>query len=187
MAIGVVSGVIESGHAGLRVRLDTFRHESPRHTVVMAAIAAPIFVFLAFVIAQTALTFIAERVMDAAVTATVRQIQTDPVRAAQHTPAEIRSTFCCHLPVFMDCGSQRLQIDIRSYDSIAGIDPGRPPNGTGPNNTEALYDFGGRGDFIVIRAYYRWNSWPIYRRLFSRRSPSPASYLSAFAVFKKDG
>jgi Flp pilus assembly protein TadG len=185
VAIDVVSGVFEGSHAGPRVRLDDFRHKSPRDTVVMVTIAAPVFVLLAFVIAQTTLTFIAERVMEAAVTATVRQIQTDPIRAAQLTQAEVRGAFCGRLPIFMDCGSQRLRLDIRSYGSIAGINPGRPPNGTEPNNAETPYNLGNLGDFVFIRAYYRWNRWPIYRLLFSRQSPSPASYVSAFAVFKK--
>lgn len=187
MTIGIVSGAFESSQAGLRAGLDSLRHESPRHTITVVAIAAPVFAFLAFVIAQTALTFFAERTMDAAMAATVRQVQSDPLDAVRLTPARIRSIFCGHLPVFMDCSGERLHLDIRSYGSIAEIDPGRPPKESEPEHTETLYDLGGPDDFVVIRAYHRWSGQPIYRRLFSRQSPSPASYLSAFAVFKKDG
>jgi hypothetical protein len=48
-------------------------------------------------------------------------------------------------------------------------------------------DLGGPDDFVVVRAYYRWSGQPIYRRLFSRQSSLPASYLSSFAVFKNHG
>ncbi len=185
MTIGIVSNAFGSGQAGLRVRSGAFAHQSPHATIVIVAIAAPIFVFLAFVIAQTALTFIAERVMDTAVAASARQVQSDRAGAAQLTAADIRGAFCARLPVFMNCSGKRLHLDIRSYGSIAEIGPGRPPNGTEPENVKAHYDLGTLGDFVVIRAYYRWNSRPIYRWLFSHRSPAPASYLRAFAVFKK--
>ena len=171
----------------LRAQSGALRHDSRHGTIVVVAVAVPIFAFLAFVIAQTALTFIAERVINDAVAATVRQVQTDPNRAAQATPAQFRSSFCGHLPVFMDCSGARLHLDIHSYGSIAEIDPGRPPTESQIENAETHYDFGGPEDFVVIRAYYRWSARPIYRRLFSRQSSLPVSYLSAFAVFKKDG
>ena len=189
MTISIVSSAFESSDEGLRAKFGAFRHESPHGAIIAIAIAVPIFAFLAFVIARTTLTFIAEQNMNAAVAATARQIQSDPDGVAQFTPSQIRGRFCGHLPVFMDCSGARLHLDIRSFASIAEIDPGQPPKRTGRENAETLYNLdspGGPDNFVVVRAYYRWSGQPIYQRLFSRHSSSPTSYLSAFAVFKKD-
>jgi hypothetical protein len=138
VTISVVSSVFESSHGGPRVKFGAFRRESPHGTILAVAIALPIFAFLAFVIARTALTFIAERDMNTAVAATARQIQSNPVGAAQLTPSQIRSGSCRHLPVFMDCSGARLHLDIRSYASIAELNPGRPPNGSERENAQTL-------------------------------------------------
>ncbi len=187
MTSGVVWNAFENSQVGPRLRPGVFRHPSLPHAIAVLAIAAPIFAFLAFVIAQTALTFLAERVMDSALAATARQIETASGNAKGLTPAGIRSGFCSRLAIFMSCSNERLHLDIRSYGSIAEIDPGRLPKKDEADNGETHFDPGGPDDFVVIRASYRWSGQPIYRRLFARQSPAPASYLSAFAVFKKNG
>jgi len=187
VTISIVSDSLESSREGLRAGPGALRHELWHGTLVAIAVAVPVFAFLAFIIAQTALTFIAERAINGAVAATVLQVQTDPDRAAQFTPAQIRGGFCGHLPVFMDCSDMRLHLDIHSYGAIAAIDSGRLRKESETESAEAHYDFGGPEDIVVIRANYRWSTPSIYRQLFSHQPSTPVSHVSAFAFFRKEG
>ena len=67
------------------------------------AIIAPIFFFLMFVIAETALVFIAEQVMDNAVFETARLIRTGRVQAAAMCKADFTTQVCDRMSVFVNC------------------------------------------------------------------------------------
>ncbi len=60
------------------------RRDERGSAAIEFAIIAPVFFFLMFVIAETALIFIAEQVMDNAVFETARLIRTGQVQDSQH-------------------------------------------------------------------------------------------------------
>ena len=95
-------------------------------TAVEFAIVSPIFFFLLFVIAETALVFIAEQVMDNAVFETARMIRTgqaqtgtwntDPdATPAAMTPAEFEAAVCARMSVFVDCASSTFYLHVKSF------------------------------------------------------------------------
>src|SRR5262245_2813343 len=79
------------------------------------AIIAPIFFFLMFVIAETALIFIAEQVMDNAVFESARLIRTGQVQTANMSQTDFRNNVCNRMSVFINCNSSNFYMDVKKY------------------------------------------------------------------------
>jgi Flp pilus assembly protein TadG len=67
------------------------------------AIIAPVFFFLMFVIAETALVFVAEQVMDNAVFETARLIRTGQAQNADMSSDDFKNEVCARVEIFVDC------------------------------------------------------------------------------------
>ena len=85
-----------------------WRRDERGSAAIEFAIIAPIFFFLMFVIAETALVFIAEQVMDNAVFETARLIRTGQVQTADMSKADFRTKVCNRVSVFINCSGSQL-------------------------------------------------------------------------------
>src|SRR5262245_33153940 len=89
----------------LRLLPKRWRRDERGSAAVEFAIIAPVFFFLMFVIAETALVFIAEQVLDNAVFETARLIRTGQVQQAGMSKADFKAQVCARASIFIDCNS----------------------------------------------------------------------------------
>lgn len=120
------------------------------------AIIAPIFFFLMFVIAETALIFIAEQVIDNAVFETARLVRTGQVQSAGMTKDEFEDEVCGNMSVFIDCDSSNFYLDVRSYDSFSDMEMTVPVDEDNEFIAVEDFEFGEENEIVVMRVYYQW-------------------------------
>ena len=161
------------------------------------ALVSPFFFFLMFVIAETAMIFIAEQVMDNALLETARLIRTGQAQqgtwpnpdadADPHpmTEAEFRNAVCGSMSVFIDCAGSDFFLDMKSYDSFAEMDTSTPLEDDSTFSDPGSFEFGGPGDIVIVRAYYQWPTNPIFgsMSLASRSLGNGKHLIGSFAAF----
>lgn len=165
-------------------------------TAVEFAIVSPIFFFLLFVIAETALVFIAEQVMDNAVFETARMIRTgqaqtgtwntDPdATPAAMTPTQFEDAVCARMSVFVDCASENFYLDVKSYGTFAAVDTSQPVNEDeeATFKTPGAFDFGEPNEIVVVRAYYQWPTNNIFGGLSLADMANGKRLIGSFAAF----
>ncbi len=167
-------------------------------TAVEFAIISPIFFFLLFVIAETALVFIAEQVMDNAVFETARMIRTGQAQTGTWntdpdapqtamTPAEFEAAVCARMSVFVDCDSSDFYLQVKSYPTFADVDTSRPIDDDEEGTFEApgAFQFGLPNEIVVVRAYYQWPTNKIFGNLSLQDTdlPNGKRLIGSFAAF----
>ena len=167
-------------------------------TAIEFAVIAPIFFFLMFVIAETALIFIAEQVMDNAVYEAARLVRTgqaqkgtwpnpDPdAEPAPMTAADFREQVCGRMRVFIDCDSPDFYLDVKSYDNFAAMVITKPVEDDETFQDEGAYDFGDAADIVVVRAYYQWPTNKIYGSLSMKNMNNGKRLIGSFAAFRNE-
>lgn len=164
-------------------------------TAVEFAIISPIFFFLMFVIAETALVFIAEQVMDNAVFETTRMIRTGQVQTgtwntdpeatpAPMTPAQFKTAVCAKMSVFIDCNSPNFYLDVKSYGTFGAVNTSQPLEDDGTTfKAPGAFQFGQPNDIVVVRAYYQWPTSPIFGNLTLKNMANGKRLIGSFAAF----
>ena len=166
-------------------------------TAVEFAIVSPIFFFLLFVIAQTALVFIAEQVMDNAVFETARMIRTgqaqtgtwntDPdATPAAMTAAEFEAAVCARMSVFVDCAGSSFYLQVKSfstYNDMVVATRESPTDEEGEFEEPGAFDFGEPNEIVVVRAYYQWPTSEIFWGLSLQDSANGKRTIGSFAAF----
>ncbi len=150
-----------------------------------------------FVIAETAMIFIAEQVMSNALSETARLIRTGQAQqgtwpnpdpdADPHpmTEAEFRDAVCSSMSIFIDCTGSDFFLDMKSYDSFAEMDTTTPVNDDSTFSDPGAFEFGGPGDIVIVRAYYQWPTNPIFgsMSLASQSLGNGKHLIGSFAAF----
>lgn len=151
------------------------------------AIIAPIFFFLMFVIAQTALVFIAEQVMDNAVFETARLIRTGQVQNGGMSQADFQTQVCNRMSVFVNCSSGSFYLDVKSYDTFADMVLDKPVDDDGNFDDPGTFQFGSANSIVVVRAYYQWPTPTIWGSL-SLATPglNGKRLIGSFAAFRNE-
>jgi Flp pilus assembly protein TadG len=159
---------------------------------------APIFFFLMFVIAETAVLFVAEQVMDNAVFESARLIRTGQAQKgtwpnpntdaapAPMTKADFKADVCARLAVFIDCDSPNFYLDVKSYPNFSAMALGRPVKDDETFEDEGAYAFGGSGDIVVVRAYYQWPATKILGDLSLKNMDNGKRLIGSFAAFRNE-
>ena len=150
------------------------------------AVVAPAFFFLVFVIAETALVFIAEQVMDNAVFETARLIRTGQIQLAATSDAEFRKQVCDRVSMFIDCKSSNFYLDVRSFPGFADMDVSQPLNADETFKSETAYDFGKPSQVVVLRAYYQWPTNRIFGALSLNNLANGKRLIGSFAAFRNE-
>jgi Flp pilus assembly protein TadG len=170
-------------------RLARFQHDQSGAAAIEFAVVAPLFFFLMFVIAETALIFIAEQVMDNAVFESARLVRTGQVQKASMSEADFKADVCGRMAVFVNCNSSDFFLEVKSYAKFSDM-PGKdnkPINADGSFQNASAYQFGGEGAIVVLRAYYQWPTSKISGGL-SLASPglNGKRLIGSFAAFRNE-
>jgi hypothetical protein len=136
-----------------------------------------------FVIAETALVFIAEQVMDNAVFETARLIRTGQVQLAGWSDGEFRDEVCDRMSVFVDCDSGDFYLDVRSFPSFGAVEIDEPLNDDDTFESESAYEFGQPNDVVIVRAYYQWPTNRIFGSLSLQNLGNGKRLIGSFAAF----
>jgi hypothetical protein len=165
-----------------RRRID--RHQGGA-TAVEFAMVAPVFLLLVFVIAELALVFLAEEMLERATKESARLVRTGQVHANGVDKEEFEKLFCGNL-VFLSCSEGRFHLDVRSYDSFAAMDIAPPVTQSGGFRESGDPEFGEANDIVVVRAYYQWPTSPIIGELTLANLENGRRLISAFAAFRNE-
>jgi Flp pilus assembly protein TadG len=169
------------------LRSARFRRNERGSAAVEFAIIAPLFFFLMFVIAETALVFIAEQVMDNAVFETARLIRTGQVQNGGWSDEDFREEVCGRMSVFVDCESgTNFFIEVKSYDNFEDIDTAAPIDDEEEFEEPVAFEFGEAGSIVVVRVYYQWPTNPIFGALSLQNMENGKRLIGSFAAFRNE-
>jgi Flp pilus assembly protein TadG len=174
------------GSRRLRYALLRLQRDRDGSAAVEFAIIAPIFFFLMFVIAQTALIFIAEQVMDNAVFETARLIRTGQVQTGSMSQSDFKTAMCAKMSVFINCSSSSFYLDVKKYANFSDMQTGNPLNSDQTFTSEGTYDFGGPSDIVVVRAYYQWPTDKIFGSMSLQNMSNGKRLIGSFAAFRNE-
>jgi Flp pilus assembly protein TadG len=172
---------------GRVLRQPEWRGDERGSAAVEFAAIAPVFFFLMFVIAQTALVFIAEQVMDNAVFETARLIRTG--QAAGMSKDSFTTEVCSRMSVFVNCNNSGFYLDVKSFATFASMTTSNPTMDAGGNFTDTpSYITGNANDIVMVRVYYQY---PIIRIPFTPFSMTTAGLngkrlIGSFAAFRNE-
>lgn len=182
-----------------RLSAARLRRDESGSLAVEFAIIAPIFFFLMFVIAETALVFIAEQVMDNAIFETARLIRTGQVQNSGLTKEEFKTEVCNRMSIFVDCDTSDFYLDVSSYASFEDMNDGEgtemtmvPVDEEGEFTTAGDFDFGEESEIVVMRAYYKWQTRNIISpildgpRSLETEGMSGKRLIGSFAAFRNE-
>lgn len=162
------------------------RRSEDGSAAVEFALIAPAFFFLMFVIAETALVFVAEQVMDNAIFETARLVRTGQVQKGGISQANFRTAVCNRMSVFIDCNSGNFYLDVRSYSDFASMQLGPPVDEDEEYLDEGTYQFGNENDIVVVRAYYQWPTNRIFGGLSLQNLDNGKRLIGSFAAFRNE-
>ena len=150
------------------------------------AVVAPLFFFLMFVIAETALVFIAEQVMDNAVFESARLVRTGQAQKAKMSDAQFKGDVCGRMAVFVNCASSDFYLDVKAYADFSDMEMSKPLKPDETFQAEGAYDLGEEGDIVVVRAYYQWPTNKIFGSLSLANLSNGKRMIGSFAAFRNE-
>jgi Flp pilus assembly protein TadG len=163
-----------------------FRRDENGSVAVEFALISPAFFFLVFVIIETGLMFVAEEVLDNSVADVARMVRVGQVQSDGLTKEQFKYLVCKDAEVFLDCQSSDFFVDIKTYGQFADAGLGTPVDGDGEFVDEGDYNFGGPNDVVVLRAYYKWKTNPIFGDLTLSNIAGSKRLLGSFATFRNE-
>ncbi len=150
------------------------------------AIIAPVFFFLMFVIAETALVFIAEQVMDNAVFETSRLIRTGQVQIAGMSQEDFKDEVCDRVTVFVNCNSADFFLDVDSYPTFDSMVMDQPIDDDEDFEDPGTFAFGNANEIVVVRAYYQWPTNAVFGSLSLKNLNNGKRLIGSFAAFRNE-
>jgi Flp pilus assembly protein TadG len=169
-----------------RRRCRRWRRNERGSAAIEFAIIAPVFFFLMFVIAETALVFIAEQVLDNAVFETARLIRTGQVQEAAMTKQDFEDEVCARVSVFIDCTGANFYLDVKSYATFGDMEVGNPIDDEENFTDEGTFAFGDANDIVVVRAYYQWPTNTIFGGLSLKNLSNGKRLIGSFSAFRNE-
>ena len=163
---------------------NAFRRDTRGGTAVEFAIVAPLFLFLIFVIFQSALILFAGLVMDNAVEDVARLVRTGQIHASADKDAAFRKAACDHVRLMIDCDDGDFYIVAEVYNDFRSVDLSALQEAS--LTTPMTSDFGGPNDIVVIRAYEKWSTSPVYGALSFQNTSDGKRLLSSFKAFRNE-
>jgi len=139
-----------------------------------------------FVIAETALVFIAEQVMDNAVFETARLIRTGQVQNASMTEAQFKTQVCDRVAVFINCNSSNFYLDVKSYATFGDMQTGNPLDASNNFTDPGTFAFGTANSIVVVRVYYQWPTNKIFGSLSLKNLANGKRLIGSFAAFRNE-
>jgi Flp pilus assembly protein TadG len=163
-----------------------WRRDERGSAAIEFAVIAPVFFFLMFVIAETALVFIAEQVMDNAVFETARLIRTGQAQAANMTKTQFKTQVCNRVSVFINCSGSDFYLDVKSYPTFGDMVIDQPIDDDDEFEDSGTFAFGEANDIVVVRAYYQWPTNKIFGSLSLNNLSNGKRMIGSFAAFRNE-
>jgi Flp pilus assembly protein TadG len=165
---------------------NAWRRDERGSVAIEFAIIAPVFFFLLFVIAETALVFVAEQVMDNAVFETARLIRTGQVQDAGMSKADFQNEVCARASVFINCSGANFYLEVKSYPTFGDMTVTQPVDSSGNFSDPGTFNFGTANSIVVVRAYYQWPINPVMGRQWKNLLPNGKLLIGSFAAFRNE-
>ncbi|KYH00080.1 pilus assembly protein [Bradyrhizobium daqingense] len=149
------------GHAATtkrrRDRCAAFARDSRGATAVEFALVAAPFLALIIALIQTFLVFFAQQMLESVVRQSGRLVMTGQVRSAQMSQAVFKQKVCDQIVILFNCNG--LMVDMQVATSWTSANTGMPSltyDGSGKVSNTWQYNYGDRGDIVVLRVMYEW-------------------------------
>jgi Flp pilus assembly protein TadG len=140
------------------------------------AMIAPWFFMILFSMFEVGITYSADAMLQNAVTNAARQIRTGEVELAGENanPNAFRQRVCAGLTVLIACDNN-LKIEVRPFSNAGNSACTSPRQGDGSFRPTFAYNPGTAGDFILVCAYYKWDTFT--PGLGSAMSATPGGFM----------
>ena len=132
------------------------RGESGATAVEFGLVAAP-FLALLLALVQTAIVFLAERVLDSIVAQAGRYIMTGQAQLANMTQSQFATYVCQNTYGLFNCSN--FMINVQNYGSFSAAVTSAPTltfNAQGQVTNTFNYDPGSPGSIVVLQVMYQW-------------------------------
>jgi len=110
------------------------------------------------------------------------------VQSGGWSDADFQEEICERMSVFINCtGNADFFLDIQSYDAFEDMDVAEAPLDEEEEfATAAAFEFGEASSIVVVRAYYKWPTSPIYDTLTLGNLSSGKRLIGSFAAFRNE-
>jgi Flp pilus assembly protein TadG len=123
-------------------------------TAVEFAIVSLPFFAIVYAIFQIGTVFLAQQVLQTAVTKSARLVMTGQAQTAAMTTNQFQTDVCNNTKAMFTCSG--LKINIQKFNSFSSVSQLNPlVNGTF-NNASLSYSTGGIGDIMLVQVFYQW-------------------------------
>ncbi|HTK34961.1 MAG TPA: TadE/TadG family type IV pilus assembly protein [Caulobacteraceae bacterium] len=121
--------------------------------VEFAFVALPFF-SIVFAIFQIGTVFLAQQVLQTAVTKSARLIMTGQAQNAAMTSSQFQTDVCNNAKAMFTCSG--LKVNVQKFNSFTSVTQLNPlVNGTF-NSASLSYNTGGVGDIMMVQVFYQW-------------------------------
>ena len=153
-------------------------------TAVEFAIVALPFLAVIYAIFQIGTVFIAQQVLQTAVTKSARLVMTGQAQSASMTTGQFQQDVCNNTMYMFTCAN--LKVNIQKFTSFSTMTQLNPLQNGIFNNASLSYNTGGVGDIMLVQVFYQW---PVFiGPLGFNMSNMNGNYrlLAATAVFRNE-
>jgi Flp pilus assembly protein TadG len=134
------------------------RNQEGAQALEFALVAGPFFLLL-FAVIEIAYMFFVTTALEDATADAARRIRTGELQMAGTANATtLKTEICNSLSVAVACDG-RLDVDVRTYSNFSTANSPSPITNGAYDNSDLKEEFGGAGDIVVARAFYRWKTF----------------------------
>ena len=137
-----------------------------------------------YAIFQIGTVFIAQQVLQTAVTKSARLVMTGQAQSASMTTGQFQQDVCNNTMYMFTCAN--LKVNIQKFTSFSTMTQLNPLQNGIFNNASLSYNTGGVGDIMLVQVFYQW---PVFiGPLGFNMSNMNGNYrlLAATAVFRNE-
>ena len=137
----------------LRMLRGLARGEDGATAVEFAIVALPFFAII-FAILQIGTAFLAQQVLQTAVTKSARLVMTGQAQSSAMTSNQFQTDVCNNTKYMFTCSG--LKVNIQKFTSFSTMTHLNPLVSGNFNNASLSYNTGGVGDIMLVQVFYQW-------------------------------
>ena len=158
--------------------------ENGQAAVEFALVAVP-FLGLLFAIIESMMVMFGGVALESGMQQASRLIRTGQAQVANMSESEFRTALCDSVGSVFRC-SERLIVDVRSYENFDEINFENPLSESGEFVLVPQFEPGGAGEVVLVRAFFKWDLLtPVFGSYLSNMS-SDERLIASAAVFRNE-
>jgi len=114
------------------------------------------FLGLLFGIVELGMIYLISTTLDDATMAAARQIRTGQLQTAGATASSFTTLICSDMSWLGSSCAANLSVDVRTFASFSSTDIPEPITNGQFQTTSLMFQTGGPGDIVLVRAFYPW-------------------------------